>query len=106
MQQLVIKLSPAATQQYLKIATAKNTGETQAEMNNNIEASSIHLDINLAMMAGLTFADIGVDGQSITSESDDEDLEIELIEINWTKHPLTLHRPHTFHKNTQLYQSK
>lgn len=78
MQQLVITLSPQATQQYLKIASDK----TQAEMNNDMEASGINLDINLAMMAGLTFADIGVDGTSITSPSDDEDLEVELIEVN------------------------
>lgn len=78
MQQLVIKLSPEATQQYLKIASSK----TKTAINNNIEASGIQLDINMALMAGLTFADIGVNGQSITSESDVEDLQVELVELN------------------------
>ncbi len=78
MQQLVIKLSPQATEQYLKIATKK----TKAEMENDMCASGTQLDINLSLMSGLCFADIGVNGQSITSETDDEDLEFELVEIN------------------------
>lgn len=78
MQQLVIKLSPQATEQYLKIATHR----TQAEMERDMEASGVQLDINLSLISGLHFADIDVNGQSITSATDDEDLEVELIEIN------------------------
>ncbi len=75
MQQLVIKLSPQATEQYLKIASDKND---QCD----ISESDIQLDINMAMMAGLCFTDIDVNGQSITSQSDVEDLELELVELN------------------------
>ncbi len=75
MQQLVIKLSPQATEQYLKIASDKNAKCNTSE-------SDIQLDINMAMMAGLCFTDIDVNGQSITSHSDTEDLELELVEIN------------------------
>ena len=75
MQQLVIKLSPQATEQYLKIASDKN-------IQCNSRESDIQLDINMAMMAGLCFTDIDVNGQSITSQSDVEDLELELIELN------------------------
>ena len=78
MQQLVIKLSPQATEQYLKIATDK----TKSEMKHDMCASGIQLDINMALMAGLCFADIDVNGQSITTESDAEDLEVELVELN------------------------
>ena len=74
MQQLVIKLSPQATEQYLKIAS-DNTS-------NNTSESDVQLDINMAMMAGLCFTDIDVNGQSITSQSDDEDLQLELVEMN------------------------
>ena len=75
MQQLVIKLSPQATEQYLKIATGQKSQLNSTE-------SDIHLDINMAMMAGLCFTDIDVNGQSITSQSDTEDLELELIDMN------------------------
>ena len=78
MQQLVIKLSPQATEQYLKIAAHR----TQSEMQLDMDASGVQLDINLSLMSGLHFADIGVNGQSITSATDDEDLEVELVEIN------------------------
>ena len=83
MQQLIIKLSPQATENYLKIASMK----TQAEMEHNIEASGIQLDINVSMLAGLHFADIDVNGQSIKSANDDEDLEFELVEVNWVIPP-------------------
>jgi len=78
MQQLVIKLSPQATAQYLKIATQR----TKNEMEYDMDASGVQLDINLSMMSGLYFADIDVNGKSITSETDDEDLEFELVEVN------------------------
>ncbi|MGJ8663993.1 MAG: hypothetical protein ACSHWU_10090 [Marinicella sp.] len=77
MQQLVIKLSPQATAQYLKIAG----DETSNEFKKDQTPSGIQLDINMALMAGLCFADIDVNGQSITSKSDDEDLELELVEL-------------------------
>ncbi|MCX7554703.1 hypothetical protein OS175_12505 [Marinicella sp. S1101] len=78
MQQLVIKLSPQATAQYLAIAASK----TQQEIHHDMEASGVQLGINMSMIAGLNFADIDVNGQSITSATDDEDLELELIELN------------------------
>ncbi|MCX7554706.1 hypothetical protein OS175_12520 [Marinicella sp. S1101] len=78
MQQLVIKLSPQATAQYLAIAASK----TQKEMHHDMEASGVQLGINMSMIAGLNFTDIDINGQSITSVTDDEDLELELIELN------------------------
>jgi len=78
MKQLIIKLSPQATAQYLKIATER----TKNEMEHDMDASSIQLDISLSLMSGLHFADIDVNGKSITSETDDEDLEFELVEVN------------------------
>lgn len=78
MQQLVITLSPQATAQYLKIATKK----TKAEMELDMDASGVQLDINLSMMSGLYFADIDVNGKSITSDTGDEDLEFALVEVN------------------------
>ncbi len=81
MQQLIIKLSPQATEQYLKIAAQNNSIETEA--NPNQDTSDIQLDINLSMMSGLCFTDIDVNGQNITSETDTEDLELELVEMNW-----------------------
>lgn len=68
MQQLVIKLSPEATADYLKIAHGQAHNNTQ-------------LDINLAMVAGLCFADIGVNGQRINAESDSDDLEVQLVSL-------------------------
>lgn len=79
MQQLVIKLSPAATAQYLAIASAK----TQKEMENDMEASGVQLGINMSMISGLHFTDIDVNGQAISTQTDDEDLQLELIELNW-----------------------
>ncbi len=76
MQQLVIKLSPEATQDYLKIAQSNQTGAQQ-----DMAASDIQLDINMAMVAGLCFADIGVNGESINSASDSDDLEVQLIDL-------------------------
>lgn len=78
MQQLVIKLSPEATAQYLAIASAK----TQSEMENDMEASGVQLGINMSMIAGLNFTDIDVNGHVITTPNDDEDLQLELVEIN------------------------
>lgn len=76
MQQLVIKLSPQATAQYLKIASDKT------ELEKGKDVTGVQLGINMSMISGLNFADIDVNGKSITSPSDDEDLELELIEIN------------------------
>ncbi len=76
MQQLVIKLSPEVTQDYLKIAQDRKDGAKQ-----DMAASDIQLDINMAMVAGLCFADIGVNGERIQSSSDTEDLEVQLIDI-------------------------
>ncbi len=72
MQQLVIKLSPQATEQYLKMAAPSSQST----------AGEVQLDINMAMMAGLCFTDIGVNGQSITTATDEEDLELQLVEVN------------------------
>ncbi len=72
MQQLVIKLSPQATEQYLKIAAPESQSTT----------SEVQIDINMALMAGLCFTDIGVNGQSISTATDDEDLQLELVEVN------------------------
>ncbi len=78
MQQLIIKLSPEATADYLAISKKK----TAAEMSQDIEASGVNLDIKLSMLAGLHFADIDVNGQRIKPNSESDDLEIELLEIN------------------------
>ncbi|GEM_PF-3315124 len=78
MQQLVIKLSPEATADYLKIARHR----THAETTNDMDASGVDLDIKLSMVAGLSFADIGVNGQKIKPNTETEDLEVELLEIN------------------------
>jgi hypothetical protein len=80
MQQLVIKLSPQATAQYLKIATAGTKAEL--DMENAMNLAGVQLGINMSMISGLNFTDIDVNGKSITSETDEEDLELELIEIN------------------------
>ena len=78
MQQLVIKLSPEATADYLKIAHHR----THAETTNDMDAAGVDLDIKLSMIAGLNFADIGVNGHKIKPNSESEDLEVELLEIN------------------------
>jgi len=59
----------------LKIASDKNA-------KHNTKEPDVQLDINMAMMAGLCFTDIGVNGQSIISQSDTEDLELELVDVN------------------------
>ena len=78
MQQLVIKLSPEATENYLKIAANKTKAAVDCDMN----TSGVQLDINMSLMSGLCFADIDVNGQSIKSASDEEDLELELVQVN------------------------
>ena len=68
MQQLVIKLSPEATRDYLNIAQANN--------------QHAKLDINMALISGLCFADIGVNGQRISNDTEGDDLQVELIELD------------------------
>ncbi len=82
MQQLVIKLSPEATAQYLAIASSKNQSDFENDRSIKKDSAGVQLGINMSMIAGLNFTDIDVNGQSITSSTDDEDLELELIEIN------------------------
>lgn len=79
MQQLIIKLSPEATADYLAIASQQNASR---EMPQRTGSSGIDIDIKLSMLAGLHFADIDVNGQRIKPSSESEDLEIELLEIN------------------------
>ncbi len=78
MQQLVIKLSPEATENYLKMTGYR----PQATMDLDQSVSGVQLDINMSLMSGLCFADIDVNGQSIKTSSDEEDLQLELIEVN------------------------
>ncbi|WP_223788766.1 hypothetical protein [Marinicella meishanensis] len=70
MQQLVIKLSPEATADYLKIANGAHQPH-----------SNTQLAINLAMVSGLCFADIGVNGQRIQADTDHDDLEVQLVSL-------------------------
>lgn len=78
MQQLVIKLSPEATADYLAIAQASHAHSANKANNK----SNVNLDIKLSVLGGLSFADIDVNGHKIKPNTDTEDLEVELLEIN------------------------
>ncbi len=78
MQQLVIKLSPEVTQGYLRMAQDHKDSAEKHEKG----VSNFQLDINMAMVAGLCFADIDVNGKNINSDSDTEDLEVQLIDFS------------------------
>ena len=78
MQQLVIKLSPEATRDYLNIAR----GTAKSEQRHDRDTTGVQLDINMALISGLCFADIGVNGQRIGKDSDSDDLQVELIELD------------------------
>lgn len=79
MQQLIIKLNHELTEKYLAIAAEK----TKAEMDHDMEASGVSLDIKLSLIPGLELLDeLLVNGEKVLIEDDFSAVEVTLEENN------------------------
>jgi len=72
--QLIIKLSPKLTKQYLAAVKVK----ADAEASQDMEASGVSLDLKFSLLPGLDLLNqISVDGKELDFKSDDVTVDIE-----------------------------